>query len=355
MEIFEKALVDLYTRILEYQAVAASYLGGHTLERIGRAIPKIDDFSGLVKDVQDKDEECRRIIALFDSKEVEDRHTQGVRVARLTGKAEQLIGNQQNLKGEHEKVQRWLSDAQYGRDHDSARRKLGQQYASSGKWLFESHQYKSWITTTADSSSIFWFRGHVGTGKTSIVSICIQHFLENLRPSDEERLAFFYCSGKEHQAPEALGVLRSLISQLAWTPDGSTIATPVKSLYDAANPVSGRGQPDIDQCIILLTELTAYCPEVTIVIDALDECSDSWILLSSLNDILSSPKGSVKIFLSSRMHVEVSDCFPQCVTISPEANRADVRHYIRTEVAKRERPDLEERLIDILSRRAQHM
>lgn len=101
----------------------------------------------------------------------------------------------------------------------------------------------------------------------------------------------------------------------------------------------------------------------TIIIDALDECSDPLELLSNLNDIASSANSNTKFFFSSRMNVDIREEFPQCakVEINSRSNQ-DIEIYVKTEVKTRKRrllhgkaPELEDRLIKILTHRAQGM
>jgi hypothetical protein len=102
---------------------------------------------------------------------------------------------------------------------------------------------------------------------------------------------------------------------------------------------------------------------VTIIIGALDECADYWVLLEGLEKLRgASPRNHVLFFLSSRMHIELSKYFPQCTIVGLEGNSQDIEHYIKTQMANpRQRllggkhPDLEKRLERILIARAQNM
>lgn len=202
----------------------------------------------------------------------------------------------------------------------------------------------------------------MGTGKTSLTSIVIQKHLEELKPSAQERLAYFYCSEKEQAPTTSLEVLRSVLAQLSWSSDGLTVAEEVKNLYRSSNRLSGAGRPDHLQCVDLILLFASTCPKVTIIIDALDECADSWTLLTNLAKIDRKSGNNITFFFSSRMHVEVSKYFPRCSTVGPEGNSTDIERYIRNEMAIPDQrlldgkhPDLEERLVQILIKRAENM
>jgi hypothetical protein len=77
---FNSAIAELYVKILEYQAMAVCFLGKRTLnkwpflehisvekadhcsERLGRAIPKLDNFASVLDEVMEKDGHCQRIL-----------------------------------------------------------------------------------------------------------------------------------------------------------------------------------------------------------------------------------------------------------------------------------------------------
>lgn len=208
---------------------------------------------------------------------------------------------------------------------------------------------------------VFWLRGHVGTGKSSLASIIVEKQLENLGSNNEERLGYFYYCGKTHQPSEPLEILQCLLTQLARSSDGQTLAQPIIEMYKRATPISGSGKPSVDDCVELLKVLPEGCPRVTIIIDALDECFDWWTLIASLKGIM---RGTNRIrhFLTSRMHVEKKELIPDCATIGPEDNVADVKNYIKNEIKNRDRrllrgkfPELEQRLINVMIERSENM
>ncbi|MCJ1251086.1 hypothetical protein MMC30_008317 [Trapelia coarctata] len=334
-----KALIGLYSKILEYQTIAASYFGRNTLERFGRAIPKLDDFVGLIKEITDLHLDCLQLFFLWELLSNTRFHA---------AKAQQE---------QDENLLRWISDYQYDADHDHAMRKLGSRYRKSGQWLLQHTAYQGWLNSIP---SVFWLRGPVGTGKSSLMSIVVQDHLENLETAAKERLAYFYCSGKESPGP--IYVLQSLVAQLAWNSDGNTIAEPLRDNYAAANKISGGGKLDIERCIELIITLTEGCTKVTLFIDALDECEDSWSVVSSFYKIIEASSGNIRVFLTSRMQVEVDKVIQSCAIVGPEENINDVRSYIKTEVTchsrrllEGKRPDLEDRLVNVLSLRAGDM
>ena len=132
-------------------------------------------------------------------------------------------------------------------------------------------------------------------------------------------------------------------------------------MYERANTHSGGGKPDIDRCIELIKTIQKDIPKVTIIIDALDECSDWWMMIASLAETMQGTN-QTHLFLTSRMQVEVGELIQDYVLMGPESNVQDVEDYIRTQILNGDRrllkgrhPELEARLIDVLSQRSESM
>ena len=348
---YNKALVNLYAKILEYQVTTACYFGKHTITRLGSSIVKFKTFQSLLEEVVEDERACWSMIQVLDMRYRRNKENS------IDDRLKILLKEKPNFRD----ILMWLSPIQYGSDHDFVRNKLGTRYHDSGSWLLQGKAFKDWQTWDVSSKPVFWFKGHVGTGKSSMVSMVIQNRLADLGPSHEERLAYFYCSGKTQQPQGPLDVLRCLVSQLAWSSDGQTLAHSINELFEKDKSNAGVGKPDMECCIELLKVLTKDCPKVTIILDALDECSDWWTLIDSLKWILRK-NGNIKLFLTSRMHVEIDDLIHDCVIVGPAANVDDVQTFIKTEVLKRDRrllngryPETEARLIKVLSRRCESM
>lgn len=127
------------------------------------------------------------------------------------------------------------------------------------------------------------------------------------------------------------------------------MATPVQAEYDRhkTDDPSDSGF-SVDECERLLKKLIPNDPKemrVTIVIDALDECEDSgYELLESLKGIVKSRPRSVRLLLSSQMHVRVAPFFGdngiQSIQIYPARTNDDMQNFIRNEMEKQRETSL---------------
>jgi len=179
---------------------------------------------------------------------------------------------------------------------------------------------------------------------------------------------FFYCSQNGGKGTSPEDVFRSLVAQLAWSVDGSSIAGSVKCEYGDRKD----RELSLEECLELLAGLIALYQQTTIVVDVLDECECYDRLLYSLMKTASksTPK-AIKFFFPSRTNVTLPEGFPTWEKLELDTQKSlteeDMKRYIQTEVKNREtlalgsrllggkHPALEDQLVEVLTRRAQGM
>ena len=324
-ERFKETLVNLYTSLLAFYAKTACYFAHHTLTITLRNIVKQDDWTSSLADIHNADIECKDFIA------------------KLTGSS--LLAGQAKVEEELKLVLAyvedirvkeilfWTSQTDTGEQYLKVKEKLGDKYSKSGRWLLRSDEFARWLS---GKSPNFWLNGAVGTGKSSLVSITIDHLRSQLTS-----LAWFYCNAGDTDLIEnpLLIIARALVSQLALSPDSKGVAEELKNLYEDATSNGRAGSKlNSEQCWTLLSKLIKSRDGVIIVIDALDECPKSAELLSKLRDLGNiSPK--LKYFLSSQPVVSVNDYFsaPEIIRISSSKNSDDIVAFIKGEVEQIEK------------------
>lgn len=134
-----------------------------------------------------------------------------------------------------------------------------------------------------------------------------------LEPYGNHQVIHYYCTGSKPGETRSNCdlFLRALIRQLARTSSKSLVAGPVQVEYNRQkmeNP--SQYAISVNHCENLLTELIPDDPgmRVTVVIDALDECENNgYELLECLKRILRSWPQSIRLLLSSQMHVRVKE------------------------------------------------
>ncbi|CAI7573132.1 unnamed protein product [Penicillium pancosmium] len=359
---FRAQVVDLYAKILAYQVAIISHCQRHTITQYVRAIPKLDDWSGLLEDKIVQHRELKHILEEQDQ-QMESVSTQ---LSQIYEQNQALISQVQ--QDENKTILNWISPSSPNDDHTRILEhgKLNSEYADSGRWLFSCPEFQSWSSVENEDVSTLWLRGPVGTGKSSLVCLTVEKCL-NGPILETSCIAYCYCSKKQGtgDANSPKAVLQSLLRQLAWSTSDLSISPSIKAKYVAAqkNPAAGTSGLLVYDCLQLLKQLIARYKQVTIIIDALDECSDFFELLSHLVDISSACEGKVKYLLSSRMNVPVNQFFSESATIEVgQDGKEDVDFFIATEMERNLRRltqcnalDLRGNMTRVLSDRAQGM
>jgi len=127
------------------------------------------------------------------------------------------------------------------------------------------------------------------------------------------------------------------------------VARPVQAEYDRHKIESpSECKLSVQDCESLLTALIPDVPHergVTIVIDALDECEDGgYDLLKCLVNVLKSRPKSVRLLLSSQMHVQVERLFQpygiESVQTHAAQTKVDMHNFITNEMEKHSKSSL---------------
>ncbi|KAF4625153.1 hypothetical protein G7Y89_g13014 [Cudoniella acicularis] len=337
---FEECLINLYMNVLEYQVVTACHCKSNTFNRQIRDKKLHDIIEEQDRKMDRKMEEIRRNL--------------------------QLVANESKRR-ENQDLLNWICNVDPLPDHKRILEgaKLGSDYAGSGQWLFDHPAFLNWSSSDSGAILAFWLHGPVGSGKSSLVSRVIEWHLGRAMANGNEQVAYFYCSKRQGQleGSEPKCILQSLVRQLAWSPQDSTIANPIKVAWNNGKR-SKEDKLSLNDCSKILSELSTRCRRTTIILDALDECADPIELLQHLKSLSGKKNVTLSLFVSSRNEVEVSKVLENCPTINLESNNTskDIEYFIRHEVEDKPPyarllsgrfPELEAKLIDVLYCRAQ--
>jgi hypothetical protein len=336
---FEEALLELYQAILLFYAKCACYFAKRTYKIFLHNLIKLEDWTGSLSAVSKADQDCKDSTGIL-SHEAIDRDLQQL-----------LLSNKQEKT---RRVLSWLSHVEVGKQHNLVRSQLVR-YPAAGSWFLQSSAFESW------DSGVLWLRGAVGTGKTSICSKVI----DTLRQG-KETIAFFYCTEViEREKLEAhTDILRSLVAQLALSPNTDHVAEEVTSLFEEQDLLGVAGSRITHlQAEDLFCQLIDSQDRTTIVLDALDECPGYQEMLKELSD-LANRAPRVRFFVTSQFVVSVEQYFPGAttVTIEPDSSRHDMLAFIAREIEYFEslRPGvmtekLSEEMIETLFQRSEGM
>ncbi|KAK7428247.1 hypothetical protein QQZ08_005313 [Neonectria magnoliae] len=215
------------------------------------------------------------------------------------------------------RVERWLSPPDYSTDAKLARKR---RHAGTGTWHLDSPVFQEW---KLGSRRHLWLYGLAGGGKTVLST----KILDNLLQTDTRTtLAFFFdFNDPGKQTLESL--LRSLAFQLYRS--GGEAVRALDSLFNYHD--NGRRQPDtsaLSACVNTMIQITG---KVTVILDALDECTTREELLPWMRGFASS---NAQLLVTGRPEADFQREIPRffdernCVLLDKRAVNADIRSYV---------------------------
>ena len=157
-----------------------------------------------------------------------------------------------------------------------------------------------------------------------------------------------------------------MLRQASFDPSTGDISSNILGLFNDRNQ-SGKATPlEIESQITNeLIKVLQSGVRFRVMIDALDECDKPMDLLAALEEVYNNALGKLEILVTSRHEVDVMkiDAFNNChqINLNTSITREDMKKFISLEVrgAKKHArllggkyPDLEERLVDVLNKKA---
>ena len=242
----------------------------------------------------------------------------------------------QHIQGkERSEILNWVSKLPYEEYHQIAKNGLTN---GTGEWLLSHEKYAEWRHSSA--STILWLYAPPGYGKTKLVSCVVKDLLDQLQSNDNnEAIAYFYCNRNHAERQDPQMILNSFVRQLSLSRGNDSIQQPIILDYKKK---AKRGFPSgdlkIEESQVLLGQLACNYPQITLVVDALDECNPETRgqLMAILDQLIESSLRPIKIFISSRPDRDVKDRF-ECgpnIGIIPVDNEGDIAKFIDDRIRK---------------------
>ena len=168
-------------------------------------------------------------------------------------------------------------------------------------WLHQSTEYQLWLKD--DQSPVFWCSGKLGCGKSILTTSIVDDMC--CSRTKHEAVCFFFCRYDDKQSLIPRIILGSLVRQVLEAGGRSARSEQIlDNLFgDASSSKASLGPEDLET--LFVEALTSF-QKSFIVIDGIDECTkgDRDILLSTLQRVLTTSYGNVKLFIASRPSVK---------------------------------------------------
>ena len=332
-----ESIIELYSKIFEYQARLASYLGKNTLRRFGINVLELGGWTELSSTIETLDQNCQKHMKLYDVQFQQHQNESLISLfeeqARRLDNIRQEIDKHGDYDSQSDKILSWVSKVDPFDDHQEVREKLGDNHFASGQWLFTNRVYGDWNGASDGTLTMY---GSIGTGKSSLVSILIEQLLDG-SPSC---VAFYYCT----RSPASVDVeqlsnatvriiVQSVLRQLAIARDGRTVSATIVERYERRTQNSRRTfRPSMLDLVDTLVDIIDETPSTIIVIDALDECLHSKELLDFFAKILERTR-KLRLFLSTRPHFRVHQHLTKSTSMEiTDHTDQDIYQYIKSEL-----------------------
>jgi hypothetical protein len=177
-----------------------------------------------------------------------------------------------------------------------------------------------------------------GAGKTKLSSKVVDDARNRLSdPQNQETLAYFYCDANRSSHSSSLAILRGLVKQLSTPLQAADDRSILQAVADIYRTNQARGFPSngltIEDCGDILPALVNAYPQVTLVVDGLDECprDDRHTLIVVLDKLLASTDGLLKIFIASRNDTDLAEHYHRGrhIAVSGSDNGEDIYRYVK--------------------------
>lgn len=223
-------------------------------------------------------------------------------------------------------LEEWLRPAN---PSDNANRAKDLRYEGTGTWFLNSSTFKDWLEHKHRHLCLY---GAGGCGKTVLTYTILEH----LRKSQSGAILYFFFDFSDARKRTLDGLLRSLLSQL-YAIDGDR-AKKLDALR--MSPKDDERFPDTNKLSEWLQDILETFDEVTILMDALDECKKDnkeqkklieWIVQIGSAASLK----HVKIITTARrepafrkwLDPELADA--NCVELAKDSIKADIESYVK--------------------------
>lgn len=227
-----------------------------------------------------------------------------------------------HLDFQREKLDRWLSAPDPSTNYDRARRS---RQDKTGLWFLYG-SFNEWT----NKAQLMWLHGKPGCGKTVLSSSIIAQ-VEETCLFDGVALAYFYFDFNDIEKQKSDKMIRSLVKQLytSFTTQNSKL----ESLFSSCN--DGGRQPSSDELMQVLKDLMTSFHRTYVILDALDECSDTQELLANIAQIQGWELSGLHMLVISRRltdiehELEPMTDFKSRICIQSAAVDADIDIYVR--------------------------
>ena len=299
MQLFEEALITLYSKILEYEARAACKFYQHRFKQFLRDAVKIDNLDSLLIDIKTADSDCQQYLPILDSRLLAQEYkNQAERHKILLGAFESHMNELQStaadtlqvLKDNHfteiqrdqtKQERKCLRVLRGSLDYEENKNRNPTAMPNTCRWVLENTKFLDW--RNGKTSGLLWISADPGCGKSVLSRSLVDCVLVG-RPK-QIVCYFFFKHDSDSKTSDALCALLhqafsvnpALVKYALpyFESNGPQLARLVHTLWNILVEVAT--DPGVDEFVCIL--------------DALDECQNPKSIIWKLTEFFS-PAGS---------------------------------------------------------------
>lgn len=217
----------------------------------------------------------------------------------------------------HRDIVDWISPTDYPSQQSDI---ISRRHEGTCQWFLDAPEFIKWLN---QPKGTLFCPGIPGAGKTMMAAITIDYLLKKVC-NGSIGVAYVYCNYKRQVEQTTSSMLQAIVKQLVQARPSNTEF--IKELYKQHNDRGTR--PCLEDFLDFFKHIVASYATIYVVVDALDECSDSTrpLFLDHLRDLQTD--SDIRLMATSRLIPDIGDQFKEALRLEVRATNADVRRFI---------------------------
>ena len=204
-------------------------------------------------------------------------------------------------------------------------------HANTCQWLLARDAFVHFSQATCSGGSFLWIYAQPGAGKTVLAAFLVDYFALHQQSGC---VLYFFCKDTDDDKRTPTAIARSLLYQLFYALRKRALVSALIEELSAAMDESGHKTAHEFATVwkTLSNHISALTPAI-IIVDALDECHNSEVLIQSLRSMASSH--NVRVILTSRKERYLYQLLHESpsIEIAPEDVDSDIKAFVEAKVA----------------------
>lgn len=291
--------MDLIGEITRHQRLMTVALSADSITHLQKLLSGQEDIGKGIRDIQGELERRRKL----ETRITLDKERQGV--LRFFGSVDPTISHETNK---------------------------GLRHLQTGLWLLSHETFLFW---TRSVRSRLWLSGIPGAGKTVLASVVIEEMLGQCTP--EKAAAYFYCDYKDERRQKLLNILGTIACQIARQDASQRSFGLLQDYYKSCHPPDKPAcTPKATKLLDIIRDMSSSFDEVSIVVDALDECgSDREEVIEALAVLNEHSLSNIRAAFLSRDEPDIKNILEGFMHIPIAAHSDDLKIFVAEEIEAR--------------------